>query len=94
MRRRFLKRGPRRRVQTGRRVAAAAANGLRNRALARAPRRGRGKVALSLQLEQLLLLEEMELQTDEGTDMESVRATGTEQEEGYNRGILPRTQRT
>ena len=67
MRRRFLKRGPRRRVQTGRRVAAAAANGLRTSALARAPRRGHGQVALVLQLEQLLLLEEMELQTDEGT---------------------------
>lgn len=82
---RLLERGPRRRVQTGGRVAAnAAADGLRACALARAPRRGRGQVELSLQLEELLLLEEMELQTDERTEMESVRATGTEQEEGYN----------
>lgn len=77
---RLLKRGPRRRVQPKRRVASAsaAADGLGTGALARAPRRGGGKLlALPLQLEQLLLLQEMELQTNREGSVRST--TGTEQ---------------
>lgn len=66
---RLPKWGPCGRVQTGRRVAAAAAAiGLRNCSLARAPRRG--QLALALQPEKLLLLEDMELQTNGTTEME------------------------
>ena len=74
LRRRLLERRPRRRVQAKRRVACAAADGLGTGALARAPR---GDMALPLQLQQLMLLQEMELQTD------AVRwgASGTEQRE-------------
>jgi hypothetical protein len=57
----LLERRPRRRVQAKRRVASAAADGLGTGALARAPR---GEMALPLQLQQLMLLQEMELQTD------------------------------
>lgn len=60
-RRWLLERRPRRRVQAKRRVASAAADGLGTGALARAPR---GEMALPLQLQQLMLLQEMELQTD------------------------------
>jgi hypothetical protein len=60
-RRWLLERRPRRRVQAKRRVACAAADGLGTGALARAPR---GDMALPLQLQQLMLLQEMELQTD------------------------------